>query len=220
MVITKPDTSANSTAATFTFSSDEAGATFECKLDGGAWAACTSPVTFSGLAEGQHTLQVRAGRRRFYQRDAAPKTYSWTVDTTAPATPAIASAPSSPAQSSTFRVHPCPPVRPPSAVGRRRRVDGLRLSRLRALRPRRRRAHVQAPLRSTARATVSEPTVATWTLDTAAPGAPALIGATEGNVTAKTAEFVRSGEAGGLVRVLGRRCAAFAPAPRRSRSPA
>jgi len=192
-VVTKPNESANSTAATFSFSSDEVGATFECKLDGGVWAACASPVTFSSLAEGQHTLQVRAVDAAG-QRDAAPKTYSWTVDTTAPVTPAIASAPSSPAQSSAFGFSvptgetaecqvddgawtACASPYTPAGL-----ADGAHTFKLRTV---------------DGAGNRSEPVVATWTLDTAAPAAPALIGATEGNVTAKTAEFVWSGEAGG-----------------------
>jgi acid phosphatase type 7 len=50
-------------AATFTFSADEP-ATFECKLLRGSttiskWTACTSPKTYSGLADGDHRFRVR-----------------------------------------------------------------------------------------------------------------------------------------------------------------
>jgi hypothetical protein len=51
-------------AATFTFSADEP-ATFQCKLLRGTttisnWAACTSPKTYSGLADGDYRFRVRA----------------------------------------------------------------------------------------------------------------------------------------------------------------
>src|SRR6201999_4580296 len=54
--ITTATTGAN---ASFAFSS-EPGATFECKLDrpsgAGSYAACTSPQTYSSLADGDYTF--------------------------------------------------------------------------------------------------------------------------------------------------------------------
>lgn len=44
----------------FTFSSDEAGVSFQCSVDGGAFAACTSPQSYTGLASGAHTVDMRA----------------------------------------------------------------------------------------------------------------------------------------------------------------
>ena len=65
---TAPDTTINSGPAggtydptpTFTFSSSEAGSSFECKLDAAAYAACGSPNTTPYLTDGFHTFSVRA----------------------------------------------------------------------------------------------------------------------------------------------------------------
>lgn len=45
--------------ATVSFESSEAGATFECQLDGSGYSACTSPKPLS-VKKGNHTLLVRA----------------------------------------------------------------------------------------------------------------------------------------------------------------
>ncbi len=46
-------------AASFSFVANEL-ATFECRLDGGAWRSCTAPKPYTRLAEGPHTFTVRA----------------------------------------------------------------------------------------------------------------------------------------------------------------
>ena len=69
-------------------------ATTECKVDDAAYAPCTSPVTATGLVDAMHTFDVRATAG---DQQAAIPTYSFTVDTKAPAMmitgqPAMASA--------------------------------------------------------------------------------------------------------------------------------
>ena len=87
-IVAAPPVLANSATATFAFSSNEGGVTYGCSLDGAAFAPCTTPVTFAGLAGGAHTLAVRAtdGSGNV---DATPASYAWTVDVVAPAPPVI-----------------------------------------------------------------------------------------------------------------------------------
>jgi hypothetical protein len=47
----------------FAFASNEAGVSYECSLDGGAFVACANPQRFASLASGDHTLDVRAKDR-------------------------------------------------------------------------------------------------------------------------------------------------------------
>jgi hypothetical protein len=69
--------------ASFAFSSDESESTFECSLDGSAFAACSSPAVYTGLGDGAHTFDVRATDSSA-NTDATPAGASWTVDATAP----------------------------------------------------------------------------------------------------------------------------------------
>ncbi len=78
-----PSGAVSSTSASFTFTSNETGATFECSLDGATYAACPASHTISGLAQGSRTLQVRAVDLGG-NRDSSPASRTWTVDTVAP----------------------------------------------------------------------------------------------------------------------------------------
>jgi hypothetical protein len=73
-------------APTFSFSS-EAGATFECRVDGASFSSCTSPQTTSSLSDGSHTFQVRA-TDAVANVEASPASRTFTVDTSVPPPPA------------------------------------------------------------------------------------------------------------------------------------
>jgi parallel beta-helix repeat protein len=62
---------------TFTFSSEDPSATFECSLDGAAWTACTSPHALTALTPGTHTFRVRA--KDLVPNYSAPATHTWKV---------------------------------------------------------------------------------------------------------------------------------------------
>jgi Bacterial Ig-like domain len=80
-----PSALTTATGATFDFSSNESPSTFACALDAGAYSACSTPKTYSGLADGAHTFSVR-GTDSATNTDPTPASYSWTVDTTPPST--------------------------------------------------------------------------------------------------------------------------------------
>jgi hypothetical protein len=65
----------------FAFSSAGA-ASFECKLDAGAWSACTSLQSYTALKDGAHLFEVRALNALAEYGPAV--SWSWSVDATAP----------------------------------------------------------------------------------------------------------------------------------------
>ncbi len=96
--ITGPASSTPSSSATFSFTANEPGATFHCKMDGGSYAPCTSPKPYSSLVEGSHTFYAYATDSLGF--DGNPTQYPWTIDTTPP-TASITAKPTSPTGSTT-----------------------------------------------------------------------------------------------------------------------
>jgi hypothetical protein len=59
-IVGHPEPVDTSTEASFDFTEPAAGGPFSCRLDEGAWSACASPVSFTGLSVGVHDFLVRA----------------------------------------------------------------------------------------------------------------------------------------------------------------
>jgi hypothetical protein len=83
-ITVKPAASTSSRSATFQFKRADAtvAATFECRLDGGGFAACSNPVTYT-VGLGAHTFAVRA-KDSFGSLDLTPATAGWTVKSSSP----------------------------------------------------------------------------------------------------------------------------------------
>ena len=98
-----PGAWSSSADATLAFAGDAAGLTFQCRLNAAAWAACSSPVTLRSLPDGVHSFHVRAVNRYGIVGPVTAER-SWTVDTGAPDTRALAILPSAvtPSASVTF----------------------------------------------------------------------------------------------------------------------
>ena len=74
-----PSGSVSETTASFSLSASEP-STFQCRLDGAALAACTSPVTYSDLPAGSHTFEVVATDTSTNMNvDPTPAVRTWTI---------------------------------------------------------------------------------------------------------------------------------------------
>ncbi len=74
-----PAALSNLRTASLDFTTSEGATT--CQLDGGAFATCTSPAAYSGLADGNHTFTVKATDAA---NNSATASRAWKVDATAP----------------------------------------------------------------------------------------------------------------------------------------
>jgi hypothetical protein len=75
-----PANPTNQTSGSFAFTIDDS-VTVTCQLDGGVPNACTSPYSFTGLADGSHSFTLRGTDAA---GNASSKSYVWTVDTVPP----------------------------------------------------------------------------------------------------------------------------------------
>ncbi len=75
----------NSASASFSFSSNQDDATFECKLDNSNFEECSSPKEYTSLSDGPHSFEVKS-IDSFGQSDLSPEKRTFTVDTTVPTT--------------------------------------------------------------------------------------------------------------------------------------
>jgi hypothetical protein len=78
MITSAPSGSTTATDATIAFSSSEPYSTFMCSLDHAAASPCTSPVSFTGLAPGDHAFSV-AATDEAGNTDASPANATWTI---------------------------------------------------------------------------------------------------------------------------------------------
>lgn len=85
-ITSAPDVVTRALTAGFAFTGDDGTGTgvagFDCRLDGGGWAACTSPHSPGIAGEGMHRFEVRA--RDVAGNVGAPDTHDWTIDRTPP----------------------------------------------------------------------------------------------------------------------------------------
>jgi subtilisin family serine protease len=77
-ITARPPNRTGSDRATFRFTSNEAGSSFQCKHMNGPWRPCSSPKTYRNLNNGLHTFRVRAVDRNG-NRDPTPAVDTWRV---------------------------------------------------------------------------------------------------------------------------------------------
>jgi hypothetical protein len=94
-----PSGSITSTSATLAFTDTQSGVAFQCSLDNGAYASCTSPRSYTNLPAATHTFRVTATIGT--SNPSAPASRTWTVlDATPPPKPTITKGPDDPSDRS------------------------------------------------------------------------------------------------------------------------
>lgn len=83
LISSGPSGTVPAASAVFGFTATEDNAAYECSLDSAGFTACTSPATYTNLAQGGHTFAVRSIDLAAHT-DPTPASRAWTVDTIAP----------------------------------------------------------------------------------------------------------------------------------------
>jgi hypothetical protein len=86
-VITPPDPTitanppdpSTSTSASFSFTDADSTALFKCQIDGGGFTSCSSGQTYTGLAPGEHTFDVKATDLTGTYESTGTDSYTWTI---------------------------------------------------------------------------------------------------------------------------------------------
>jgi subtilisin family serine protease len=189
-----PSGSVAATSASFSFTGETVGAgtTFQCKLDSAPWGTCSSPATYSDLAGGGHTFQVRQTDQANNTSESGERT--WTVDTIAPDAPQITDGPtgfvSSKVASFSFTGE--------ASANFQCRLDAGNwgtCSSPAAYTDLSEGDHTFEVRQMVSFKPVSEPASRTWTVDTIAPDAPQITNGPTGFVSSKVASFSFTGEA-------------------------
>jgi hypothetical protein len=85
-IVNGPVDPSGSSSATFEFTGADTGSSvdhFECELDGGGFARCSSPRRYDGVPDGPHAFRVRSVDA-VGNPDATPASFTWTIDTIHP----------------------------------------------------------------------------------------------------------------------------------------
>ena len=105
-----PDGPTNDPTPTFAFSSSTPGSSFQCKVDSGPFAACSSPHTV--CASGWTARVLRAGRRFAREVDPAPAVRAFTVRTASAEIESVLAIDAAPgAKDNVVITHPLPGIR-------------------------------------------------------------------------------------------------------------
>jgi hypothetical protein len=112
-IVSKPPDPSESSSASFTYESNEPGSSFECRLDGAAFAGCPGGgIEYTGLANGSHAFLVRAVDPS-HNVDPTPAGYTFVV--AVPAAPSVTEPPATPP------LAVAPAIAPAAAMPHRRR---------------------------------------------------------------------------------------------------